>query len=265
VNPAERIWKLQRACGRTAMLLLALAVLMLFDGLREGIFGSADVRLIPGETYAVSGPLPPRTDRIGDFVIGGNAADGSLRLVPEGIFTGYWFGGGMWRGHITTDAHPRPGTHVIKVRDRFGEKQNPALVFTVRVFADEKDRRQASPSMTMRWTGIEPFLLAAVSGMLGTMAGFATYLFGRRWSALLAENECGEIFRLRMVDGIWEAGVDIGGKVDVPVNTTFRFTHPVRGDLGHGKVVSSKNGELTIHVLSGACVKLGDIACRQYV
>ena len=257
----ERIWRLQRSTGHVAMLLLALAMLLLFDGLRSGIFGTGDVRLIPSETYLVSGPLPPKTDRVEDFVIEGNAPDGSLRLTAEGTFTGYWFGGGMWRGHIATDSHPRPGSYVIKVRDRFGEKQNPALVFTVRVFASEEDRRLASPSMAMRWTGVEPFLLAAVSCVLGIMAGGGNYLLGRKWSAVLTEHGCGEIYRLKMVDGAWEVGVDMGRNMDVPIGATFRFTHPARGELGQGQVVSCERGKITLNVTPAAAVRPGDIAC----
>ena len=37
---AERIWRMQRLSGRVAMLLLGLALLALFDGLRGGILGS---------------------------------------------------------------------------------------------------------------------------------------------------------------------------------------------------------------------------------
>ena len=257
----ERIWRLQRSSGQVAMLLLALALLLLFDGLRSGIFGSGDVRLIPDESYVVSGPLPPKTDRIEDFVIEGNSPDGSMRLVPEGTFTGYWFGGGMWRGHIATDAHPRPGTYVIKVRDRFGEKQNPALVFTVRVFASAEDRRLASPSMAMRWTGVEAFLLAAVACVLGIMAGGGNYLLGRKWSAVLTEHGCGEVFRLKMVEGSWEVGVEMGRNVDAPVGTTFRFTHPARGELGQGRVVSCERGKITLQVSPEVSVRPGDIAC----
>jgi hypothetical protein len=248
-----------------AMILLTLAVLLLFDGLRSGIFGTGDIRLIPGESYVVSGPLPPKTDRVEDFVIEGNSPDGSMRLVPEGTYTGYWFGGGMWRGHIAIDANPRPGTYVIKVRDRLGEKQNPALVFTVRVFANAEDRRLASPSMAMRWTGFEPFLLAAVFCVLGIVAGIANYLLGRKWTAVLMEHGCGEIFRLKMVDGTWEAGVDMGRDADVPVGATFRFTHPARGELGHGRVVSCERGKITLQVSPEASVRPGDIACPVHV
>ena len=126
---AQRIWRLQRVSGTLAMIMLVLTLLILFDGLRGGIFGgSGQVRLVPGERYVVSGPMPPKTERIEDFVIEGGAFDGSLRLVPEAVFTGYLFGGGMWRGYFEVNPVPRPGTYVFKVRDRFGEKQNPALV-----------------------------------------------------------------------------------------------------------------------------------------
>lgn len=259
---AERIWRLQRTSGRVAMLLLVLASILLFDGLRSGIFGTGDVRLIPGETYIISGPLPPKTERVEDFVIDGAPADGFLRLIPDGIFTGYWFGGGMWRGRIITDSHPRPGEFVLKVRDKFGEKQNPALVFSVRVYADAEARRFDSPSATMRWTGVEPFPLAAVFGLLGILFGGINFLLGRKWTLILTKHGYGEVYRFRQVDGQWEAGVDMGrSTMDFPPGTVFHFSHPVRGELGQGSVISCERGKITLHVSPEVSVRPGDIAC----
>ncbi|MDP2268461.1 MAG: hypothetical protein Q8K46_04755, partial [Deltaproteobacteria bacterium] len=255
---AERIWRIQRASGAAAMILLALALMILFDGLRGGIFGgSGHVRLIPGEQYAISGPMPPKTDRIEDFVIEGAAADGSVRIVPEGVFTGYMFGGGMWRGHILVDSHPRPGEYVVKVRDKFGEKQNPALVFTLRVFADSRDRRAHSPSVVMRWSGIEPYLLAACFGLTGLFMAGINFLLGVKWHAMLADLECGEIFRLKKVNGYYEAGVDMRHCSPVVVGATYRFSHPRRGNIGQGLVVACDKGEITIQVAPDIPIRLG--------
>lgn len=253
---------MQRLSGRVAMVLLGLALLAVVDGLRGGILGSAgQVSLIPGDRYQLSGPLPPKTESIEEFVIEGNVPDGSLRLVPEGIFTGYMFGGGMWRGYLAVDTHVRPGTYEIRVRDRFGEKQNPALVFSVHVFAGAAERRAASPSMVMRWAGIEPHFLAAGMGFMGLLAGCLTYLLGRKWHKVLVEHGCGEVFRLKTVDGRKEVTADMGGAPDIPAGSTFRFTHPMRGDLGFGTVVSCGKGQVTLYVQDNAPVRPGDIAC----
>jgi hypothetical protein len=246
VTGIEGVWRMQRLMGRVAMVLLTLALLCLFDGLRDGVFGySGQIRLIPGERYTLSGPLPPRTDRIEDFVIEGGAADGSLLLVPEGIFTGYMFGGGMWRGHLNASARAVPGSHEIRVRDRFGEKQNPALVFTVRVFADAEERRAASPSLVMRRMAVEPRILAAALGLAGILAGCTSYLLGRKWHALLVG--------------------DRGDGAGMPGGATFRFRHPLRGDIGFGTVLSCGKGLVTMLVRDDARVRPGDIACPATV
>ncbi len=259
---AERIWRTQRLTGRVAMVLLALALLALFDGLRGGILGSSgQIDLIPGEKYLLSGPLPPKTERIEAFVIEGGAPDGSLRLVPEGIFTGFMFGGGMWRGHIAVDAHARPGISEIRVRDRFGEKQNPALVFKVRVYASAEERQAASPSFVMRRLGIEPHIVAACLGLLGVLVGCGNYLLGRKWHSVLVQHGCGEVFRLKTVDGRQEVTADMGGASGIVAGSTFRFTHPLRGDIGYGTVISCEKGHVTLYVRDNALVRPGDIAC----
>ncbi len=263
---AERIWKLQRLTGFVAMVLLGLALLCVFDGLRDGFLGSSgQIRLISGEQYLLSGPLPPKTDRIEDFIIEGAAADGSVRLVPIGIFTGFMFGGGMWRGHLDVDTHAKAGSYEIRVRDRFGEKQNPALIFNVRVFADAQERQASSPSVVMRWISLDPRIVAACLGVLGILVGCTNFLLGRKWHSLLVEHGCGEVYRFKVVDDRLEVTADMGHTMDFPPGTIFRFTHPVRGELGQGAVISCERGKITLHVSPEVSVRPGDIACPAHV
>lgn len=262
MNRAERIWRAQRLTGGVAMVLLTLALLALFDGLRGGFLGSSgQIHLIPGERYLLSGPLPPKTERIEGFVIEGAASDGSVRLVPEGIFTGFMFGGGMWRGYLAVEGHARPGVYEIRVRDRFGEKQNPALVFNVRVFGSAEARQAASASFVTRRSGLEPRILAACLGLLGVLTGCGNYLLGRKWHSVLVEQGCGEVFRLKTVDGRLEVTADMGRESCIEAGSTFRFSHPLRGDTGCGTVVSCEKSHVTLHVRENAQVRPGDIAC----
>jgi hypothetical protein len=259
---AERVWRMQRLSGRVAMVLLTVALLCLFDGLRGGFLGSTGlIRLVPGERYLLSGPLPPKTERIEDFVIEGGPADGSLRLVAEGVFTGFMFGGGMWRGYLDADKHTVPGTFEIRVRDRFGEKQNPALVFSVRVYAGAEERRAASPSLVTRWVAVDPRLLAACLGALGILVGCGNFLLGRKWHSELVAHGCGEVFRMKTVEGRMEVTADMGNPTDIPEGTLFRFSHPLRGDVGYGTVVSCAKCQVTLYVRDNAQVRPGDIAC----
>lgn len=257
----ERVWKLQRGSGILAALLLTMALLMLFDGLRTGIFGVSDVRLVPGEDYAISGPMPPKTEHLADFVIKGNAADGSVVLVPESTYTGYWLGGGMWRGRILVGPEPQPGEYRIAIGDKFGEKQNPALVFVIKIFSSPEQRRAHSPSIVYRVSGLNPYLLAVCAATAGLAAAGCNFLFGQKWSALLNESGCGEIFRLKAVNGRLEAGVEMVHAKQIKIGTNFRFTHPRRGDLGQGEVVACGRGEITVAAPGHLPVRLGDIAC----
>ena len=244
------------------MIFLTLALLSLFDGLRGGFLGSSGrIDLIPGERYLLSGPLPPKTERIGEFVIEGAAPDGSVRLVPEGVFTGFMFGGGMWRGYLAVDGHARPGNYEIRVRDRFGEKQNPALVFSVRVFGSAGERQAASASLVTRRSGLEPRIVAACLGLLGVLTGCGNYLLGRKWHSVLVEQGCGEVFRLKTVDGRLEVTADMGGASGIVAGSVYRFSHPLRGDVGCGTVVSCEKGHVTLCVRDNAQVRPGDIAC----
>lgn len=260
---AARIWRLQRVSGIFSALALALAFLCLFDGLRGGVFGSqSPVPLIPGEAYRISGPMPSQTEHIKDFVVDGNAPGGTVRLKPQALFTGYWFGGGMWRGEIAVDQQCLPGAWTFSVRDNFGGKQNPALVFSVRVFRDEADRQAHSASAIIRWTGLQPLMLAACLGAAGLLAMGLNYLFGRLWSRVLAELGCGEVYRMRVVDGHREVGVEFVCRSDVQVGEVFRFTHPQRGNLGTGVVIDCGKC-LTLKTEASVPVQLGDIACPQ--
>lgn len=259
---AERIWRVQRVSGLIAMFAFAFALLSVFDGLRSGIFGGQSiVQLVPGEKYAVSGPMPPKTERLEDFVITGNVPGGAISLVPEGIFTGYWFGGGMWRGQIVVATLCAAGRYEFAVHDKFGEKQNPALVFQVQVFRDQLDRQAHSPSLIMRHSGFEPYVVAACFGLLGLVGGGLNFLSGRQWTAVLSEHGCGEVFRFKRIGDHGEVGVELFNGASVPVGAMIRFSHPRRGDCCQGLVIACGKGEVTVQIAAESSVQPGDIAC----
>lgn len=260
---AQCYWQQQRFSGLWAMCCLILTLLALIDGLRTGIFGSADIRLIPGEEYAISGPMPPKTQVLDDFVIDGQPGDLSVELVPENIFTGYWLGGSMWRGRLLVHAQPQPGTYILQVRDPYGEKQNPALVFTVRVFASALEKQLNSPSYIVRKTGLNTYLVAALLFFLGCLGILGNYLGGRKWHASLARHGCAEIFRLQKTDHALEAQMEMLDAEKIPLGTKYNFVHPLRGDLGSGHVIGHEKNKITLRITQDMDIRLGDIACPQ--
>lgn len=256
----QLIWNLQKYSGFLAMIFFAATFFSLIDGMRTGFLGPGDIRLVPGDQYAISGPMPPRTEHIQDFVISGLPVDGSIRLVPQEIFTGYWLGGGMWRGHFLVEA-AQPGDYTINVKDKFGERQNPALIFKITIFSDSADRQAHSPSRIYRWTGFRAYWFSAGFAAVGFVFSGLTYLFGRKWSNILFQRGCGEVFRLKTVDGHFEVGIHMPAKSPIQVGNILRFAHPQRGEIGQGPIIACTGEEITVTVPKSIPVRIGDIAC----
>lgn len=254
----------QKRTGVVAMMLLVAALLSLADALVGGFRGErGSIPLIPGSRFLISGPLPPRTEAIKDFVIEGQPEDGSVRLVPETLFAGYWFGGSMWRGAIVVDAQAQEGRYVISVKDAYGEKQNPALVFNVRLWPDEATRNANSPSRLTRLTGKSPFVIAFALALGGMVAIGVHFVCGRLWARHLHAHHCGEIYKLRQTDRGTEVTCELrcGGMVRPGMEGAI---YTAAGELvSAGTVASCLKGEVLMLVRSPNRVRLGDVACVQ--
>ncbi|MGI6656177.1 MAG: hypothetical protein ACOX5Z_05020 [Desulfobulbus sp.] len=205
----SRLFFFRKASGTLAAALLIFAAIALVDSLIEGVQGwRRPVDLTPGMRYKISGPMPPKTETLEGFVIDGQPEDGTLSIVPETVYTGYWLGGAMWRGAILVDPDVQPGNYTLSIRDRFGEKQNPALVFRIRVWPDKKSLDKNSPSFIKRITGIDHFIVALVCVAFGLIAGVINFLLNDRWIKEINRNNCFEISELRKLDGHTLVGVE---------------------------------------------------------
>ena len=252
----------QRRTGLVAMALLALALLSLADALVGGLAGNRGlIELLPGTSFAISGPMPPRTETIDAFVIDGEPADGSVRLVPRAVFAGFWFGGAMWRGAIEVAAEAREGSHLLTVHDRYGEKQNPALVFQVRVWPDLAARNAHSPSRLTRLTGQSPYAFALGFAIVGLFAGAANFLCGRLWTRHLHAHRCGEIYRARRTDQGTEAACEPPPAVNLRPGRACTIYRPGGEQVCTAQVSGCENNEVLLHVDPSWPVRPGDVAC----
>lgn len=187
--------KRQHALGLVSGILLAVALLGLFDGLLAEMRGGTNqLELLPGESLTLSGPAALKNPVTSDLVARLTPADAPLRFSLEGFFTGYWFGNGMWRGEVLAEPDAAPGTYGLRITFRGAVGQAPQ-VYSLIVHADAAARREASLSFLRRWLDINPFVLAALCGGAGVLLGGATYAFGRRHVRLLAQLGCSEVYR----------------------------------------------------------------------
>jgi hypothetical protein len=252
----------QRRAGILAMVCLVSALLALADALVGGFGGSHGViQLIPDNRYPISGPMPPKTEAIKDFVIDGQPGDGSVRLVPETIFSGYWLGGSMWRGAIVVEPSAREGNHVISVKDKYGEKQNPALVFTIKIWPDQTTLNANSASFITRKTNLSPYLFAVGLALCGFTAAGANFLLGRLWSRHLAAHNCGEIYKLQRTERGTEITCELRSGGTLRPGMAGAVYRPSGEHLCSATISSCEEGEVLMLVSNPELVHLGDVAC----
>lgn len=246
------------------MVMFLCALTALVDAMVGGLAGnSGTIELIPGERFQISGPMPQKTETLADFVIEGEPEDGAVQLLPEAIFSGYWFGGAMWRGVIVATASPQTDTVVIRVRDRFGEKQNPALVFTVKVYPDVASKQRHSPSLLMRHSGINPFSIAVVFALGGILSGAATYYFGKLWANYLGERLCGEIYVYKRGENGAEATCELTTSRQMAAGTLITLYRRSGEMIGTAHILEQQPKSIRLRIDNDLNVKIGDIACLQ--
>ncbi len=255
----------QKISGFCAMVLFLCALAAFVDAMIGGLAGnSGTIELIPGERFQISGPMPQKTDTLADFVIEGEPADGAVRLIPETIFSGYWFGGSMWRGAVVATASSQADNVVIRVRDRFGEKQNPALVFTVKVYPDAATKQINSPSFLMRQSGINPYYFAVVFLLGGILSGAANYYFGKLWANYLGKRMCGEIYILKKGENGAEATCELSSSRQMDAGTLCTLYRRTGEMVGTAHLLEQQPKSVRLRIDNQAMVKIGDIACVPF-
>ncbi|MBD5552974.1 MAG: hypothetical protein HDQ44_01415 [Desulfovibrio sp.] len=184
----------QRLTGWLSGILLALAMLALFDGLIAQMRQDAnELELLPGQAIAISGPCAVKNPLPEDLNAQFTPANAPLVFELEGYFAGFWFGNGMWRGKIAAEESAQPGEYGLSIAFR-GANSATAQQYLIRIFAGPANLRAASLSFITRLMDINPFLLAAVLGSAGIGLGLLTWWFGSRFYKALPDLGLAEIF-----------------------------------------------------------------------
>ncbi len=256
------LYRWQKKTGTLAAAFFLAALLALVDALSGGISGNRGIiELLPGSSYAISGPMPPKTDTIEEMVVTGAPEDGSVRLVPRDVFSGFWFGGSMWRGILEVSSTAQQAEYRIQVKDRFDEKQNPALVFTVRIWPDQKTLNAHSFSFLIRTTGVKPFVFVLAFTFCGTVTGGATFLLGRRWTQQLHKHGCSEIYRLTTSEQGTELYCDRPTATDIVPGSRCLIYRPDGERKQSAIVVAVQKRDVILLIEGDSDIRIGDVVC----
>jgi hypothetical protein len=253
----------RKLLGNAASLLFILVVLGLIDGLAaemRGEFGRLDA--LPGQTLLINGPLPPAAQELGDIVVVTDAPAGDLKLTPNETYSGFWYGGGMWKGELAVSPAAKPGRYPLIVRGPGPEPINPALAFTVAVYPDQAALRRASPSVSMSLLGHSPFFLAAIITPFALALAGAGYAVSLRLSRLRARMGITEIYMCKNDPQGTLIGFDAPAGFSAPAGSEVTLLDETGREAGRAVVTQSEAKGIValapsaLGVNHGFCVKL---------
>lgn len=252
----------QRFLGRISGILLAIALAALFDGLLAQMrVGHQELDLLPGESITISGPVALRNPLASDIIASFAPEGAPLRFELDGFFTGYWFGSGMWRGRIEALPEADTGRYILRVSFRGASARN-AQRYALNIYADASAMRAASLSFIRRYTGFNPFLLAAFAGCLGILLGSATYFFGRGYTRKLHALGLAQIYSRNESEAVIHC---LAPKELAPPAGSDRIVLAVDGRVvGKARVLSWQKGKLKLKILDGFVLPLDALVCLKH-
>ncbi|MDR1855749.1 MAG: hypothetical protein LBR22_01100 [Desulfovibrio sp.] len=248
LEPARDARALQGLLGKVGAVCMLVAALCLADGMQSVIrSGNDEIDIVPGETLNVSGPTPLKNPVTSDVTATFTPQAPELRFNLEGFFAGYWFGNGMWRGQVSADDICPPGRYGLRIHFRGASPQTDQR-YTLILHEDARARQDASLSLLMRHTDVNPFYPAAVGVVLGIASMAFTYVAGKRYLLQLNAMGCAEIFRAEPMDAESTRCWCLGGKRPPEVGEE-RPVFDIDGNmLGTATVEKVHKGTMELHL-----------------
>ncbi len=234
----------QRRAGLFAAVVLVIAFAVLVDGLLSHMRGGGSWRLemLPGKVEALSGPLgsgQPVEEDVRAFPI---PPDAPIEFQFLGFFSSYWFGTGMWRGQVHVLEQAPSGVYKLAVGLE-GQPSSTFQTYTISVARDRREQNRLSLSFVRRFTGFNPFWLAALFAALGVGTGLGSFFLGKRLTGLLRSMGLAEIVRVTPEGDLLRV-IAVVGKREI-VGKSFVAYDENLNRLGKFAYESEKNGLAT--------------------
>jgi len=210
----------RRLAGMAAALCCLLFCISALDGLISR-FGEDphEVRLLPGESAAVNGPASEGVRDPQDLTV---ASDSDLiRLSVDRIHTGFWLGGLMWRGTVTTRSTLQAGDYTLTVSAPSEPSGKPLATFRVRVFQDATSLLKSSGPILQRTIGISPWWLAAIFLPLAVICSGIVFFCSQKREQFLRQEGKAEVYRVSRSDEGFEVSFALGTRQGVRVGSVL--------------------------------------------
>ncbi len=245
MSAAASILGLRRQVGRVGGVLLALALLLLLDGMSSGLRQDAGTfRCLPGQSAAISANVPVYVDSPDKVMV--QSAGPGIRLRVDQVMPGYWMGGRLFAGAIEVGPQAAPGDQPLVLTFPPDDKGKVyTLAYTVRVYADAAAMRADSPYYTERILGIPPYLPAGILAGLGLVCLGLVFFLSVRLESRLAAEGMAEVYKFRRLPEGLELEFALGLRHGLNPGDQVRVLAANLLDVGPATVVEVRENAAT--------------------
>lgn len=251
--------QLRKVLGWITAGLLCAALLSLADALTAGFKnGTREFQATPGTVIPISAPLPPGAEKIEDMRIHGGGE--GVTMVPEGLFSGFWLGGNMWKGSIKVELDAKPGKRTFSLEgppDVDAVRPPQPLAFQVTIYRNARAQRQASASFLTRELEVNPFAASLFCLLLAVPGGGAVFLLSRRIERLLTLEGIALVYMVKETEEGPVIAFSLGSDQGIYPGKRVRIMGPDGRTVGEAQVTASTSGDATARIVSGSC----DMGC----
>ena len=177
-------------------LLCCLFIISVIDGgvwyLRQPI---NSLRLLPGESVNLTGPMAPGVGSIDGMGFETGSADVFVSL--EEAISGFWLGTRMWRGRINLSPEIVAGDYLVSVFGKEDQKRVGANTFHLMVYKDREAYLAASNSLILRYSGLSPWVAAGLFFSMALLTCVWLYVMSGKKDRLMARQGEAEVFLVR--------------------------------------------------------------------
>jgi hypothetical protein len=197
--------------GKAAALFCIIFFLSVFDGLISLFEQSPnDLRLLPGTSVKINGPAKESIRDITELEY--VATTDHIQVSFEAVHAGYWMGGRMWRGVLTSSPNTAPGEYGVTIDIKGQPSEKPMTVFRIRVFGDSASLQKNSDSIIQRYTGCSPWWVVVPCFILALLLFGIVYLCSQKREESLRQEGKAEIYRISKTDAGYEISFGLGTK-----------------------------------------------------
>lgn len=234
----------RRMIGRTAGLCLALALLLLFDGMTGGLRDDPSLlRGLPGDELAVSASAPMSVEHPEQIAV---EAPPGFAVAVDKMAQGYIMGGRLFTGTVRPAPSTPSGDYpLVFVYPPDDQGQVHRTAFTVRVYADAGAMRRESRYLSERFLAVPPFPPAGVLVVLGAVGLLVVFVLSNRLEARLAAERMSEIHKLRRNPQGLELEFGLGSRHGLAQGDSVLVLSDDLRLLGHAVVTEVKEEEAT--------------------